>query len=74
MVVYRRQNEVKRYSCNSELIAKEPYVQAYINFFFGNVIKSGIEELRQNRSESLQTVLYHSFSVQAYQLENYKVR
>ena len=55
--------EVKEGALAQELIAKEPYVQAYINFFLGNVIKcESIEELRQNRiGITADCVLYHSF-------------
>ena len=57
--------EVKEGALAKELIAKEPYVQAYINFFLGNVIKcESIEELRQNRiGITADCVLYHSLSL-----------
>ena len=36
--------EVKEGALAQELIAKEPYVQAYINFFLGNVIKCEVSK------------------------------
>ena len=68
--------EVKEGALAKELIAKEPYVQAYINFFLGNVIKcESIEELRQNRiGITADCVLYHSFRLQHINPENYTRR
>lgn len=68
--------EVKEGALAQELIAKEPYVQAYINFFLGNVIKcESIEELRQNRiGITADCVLYHSFRLQHINPENYTRR
>lgn len=51
-------------------------MQAYINFFLGNVIKcESIEELRQNRiGITADCVLYHSFRLQHINPENYTRR
>lgn len=68
--------EAKAGSLAEELIVKEPYVQAYINFFLGNVMKCGsIEELRKCRiGVTADCMLYHSFRLQHINPENYTRR
>ena len=60
-------------SLAEEVRAKEPYVQAYINFFLGNVMKC--ETVRELRSSKIgitpDCVLYHSFRLQHIHPENY---
>ncbi len=60
-------------SLAEEVCAKEPYVQAYINFFLGNVMKC--ETVRELRSSKIgitpDCVLYHSFRLQHIHPENY---
>lgn len=60
-------------SLAEEVIAKEPYVQAYIRFFLGNVKKcETIEELRSCRiGITPDCVLYHSFRLQHINPDNY---
>ena len=59
-----------------EVKAKEPYVQAYVNFFLGNVKKcESIEELRDCRiGITPDCVLYHSYRLQHINPENYTRR
>ena len=67
--------EVKEGALAQELIAKEPYVQAYINFFLGNVIKcESIEELRQNRIGITADCVLYTVPSAAYQSGNYTRR
>lgn len=59
-----------------EVIAKEPYVKAYVNFFLGNVKKcESIEELRECRiGITPDCVLYHSYRLQHINPDNYTRR
>ncbi|MXP78786.1 chromosome segregation protein SMC [Lachnospiraceae bacterium WCA-9-b2] len=60
-------------SLAEEVRAKEPYVQAYINFFLGNVMKcETVRELRNSKiGITPDCVLYHSFRLQHIHPENY---
>ena len=60
-------------SLAEEVRAKEPYVQAYIDFFLGNVMKcETVEELRGSRiGITPDCVLYQSFRLQHIKPENY---
>ena len=60
-------------SLAEEVRAKEPYVQAYIDFFLGNVMKcETVEELRGRRiGITPDCVLYQSFRLQHIKPENY---
>jgi len=60
-------------SLAEEVKAKETYVQAYIDFFLGNVMKcETVEELRDSRiGITPDCVLYHSFRLQHIHPENY---
>ena len=71
--VMKEARPAKKGSLAEEVLAKEPYVQAYINFFLGNVMKcETVEELRDNRiGITPDCVLYHSFRLQHIQPENY---
>ena len=59
-----------------EVKAKEPYVQAYVNFFLGNVKKcESIEELRECKvGITPDCVLYHSYRLQHINPDNYTRR
>ena len=59
-----------------EVIAKEPYVRSYIQFFLGNVMKcENIEELRKQKiGITSDCMLYHSFRLQHINPENYTRR
>lgn len=64
---------VRKGALAEEVRAKEPYVQAYIDFFLGNVMKcETVEELRNCRiGITPDCVLYHSFRLQHIHPENY---
>ena len=74
--VMEENHEVRQGSLAEEIIAKEPYVQAYIRFFLGNVIKcNSIEELRECRiGITPECVLYHSYRLMHINPENYTRR
>ncbi len=67
---------VKEGALAEEVKAKEAYVQAYVNFFLGNVKKcESVEELRSCRiGITPDCVLYHSFRLQHMNPENYTRR
>ncbi|MGN1266849.1 MAG: SbcC/MukB-like Walker B domain-containing protein, partial [Dorea sp.] len=70
------EHPVREGSLAEEVKAKEPYVQAYVNFFLGNVKKcESIEELRDCRiGITPDCVLYHSYRLQHINPENYTRR
>ncbi|MCQ4690985.1 chromosome segregation protein SMC [Clostridium sp. SL.3.18] len=69
-------HQAKAGSLAEEIVAKEPYVRAYIDFFLGNVMKcESIEELREHRiGITPDCVLYHSYRLQHINPENYTRR
>lgn len=71
--VMKEAHPARKGALAEEVLAKEPYVQAYINFFLGNVMKcETVEELRDSRiGVTPDCVLYHSFRLQHIHPENY---
>lgn len=71
--VSREAHPARKGSLAEEVRAKEPYVQAYVDFFLGNVIKcETVEELRESKiGVTPDCVLYHSFRLQHIHPENY---
>ena len=71
--VMQEAHPVRKGALAEEVRAKEPYVQAYIDFFLGNVMKcETVEELRDCRiGITPDCVLYHSFRLQHIKPENY---
>ena len=71
--VTREAHPARKGSLAEEVRAKEPYVQAYVDFFLGNVIKcETVEELRESKiGVTPDCVLYHSFRLQHIHPENY---
>lgn len=71
--VMKEFHPVRKGALAEEVRAKEPYVQAYIDFFLGNVMKCGnVEELRDCKiGITPDCVLYHSFRLQHIHPENY---
>ena len=69
-------SNTKENSLAQEVIAKEEHVQAYINFFLGNVQKcESIEELRNCKvGITPDCVLYHSFRLQHMNPDSYTRR
>lgn len=69
-------HQAKAGSLAEEIVAKEPYVRVYIDFFLGNVMKcESIEELREHRiGITPDCVLYHSYRLQHINPENYTRR
>ena len=69
-------HQAKEGSLAEEIVAKEPYVRAYIDFFLGNVMKcESIEELREHRiGITPDCVLYHSYRLQHINPDNYTRR
>ena len=69
-------HQAKTGSLAEEIVAKEPCVRAYIDFFLGNVMKcESIEELREHRiGITPDCVLYHSYRLQHINPENYTRR
>ncbi len=67
---------VRKGALAEEVRAKEPYVQAYIDFFLGNVMKcENVEELRRCKIGITQDcVLYRSYRLQHIHPENYTRR
>ena len=67
------EHPVKAGSLAEEVLAKEPHVKAYVNFFLGNVKKcESIEELRECRvGITPDCVLYHSYRLQHINPDNY---
>ena len=63
-------------SLAKEVVAKEPYVQAYIDFFLGNVMKcESVEELRECRiGVTPDCVLYQGFRMQHMNPDSYTKR
>ena len=70
------EHAVRPGSLAEEVTAKEPYVQAYIRFFLGNVKKcENIEELRECRiGITPDCMLYHSYRLQHINPDNYTRR
>lgn len=66
----------KEESLAKEVIAKEPYVQAYIDFFLGNVMKcESVEELRECKiGVTPDCVLYQGFRIQHMNPDSYTKR
>lgn len=66
----------KEGSLAKEVVAKEPYVQAYIDFFLGNVTKcESVEELRECRiGVTPDCVLYQGFRMQHMNPDSYTKR
>ena len=71
--VMKEAHPARKGALAEEVRAKEPYVQAYIDFFLGNVMKcETVEELRDSRiGITPDCVLYHSFRLQHIHPENY---
>ena len=71
--VMKEARPARKGSLAEEVLAKEPYVQAYIHFFLGNVIKcETVEELRDKQiGITPDCVLYHSFRMQHIHPDNY---
>ena len=67
---------VKEGTLAEEVIAKEPYVKAYVNFFLGNVKKcESVEELRECKiGITPDCMLYHSYRLQHINPDNYTRR
>ncbi len=74
--VSKEAHQVRPGSLAEEVRAKEPYVQAYIDFFLGNVMKcETIVELRECRiGITPDCVMYHSYRLQHINPENYTRR
>lgn len=74
--VMEESHPVRRGALAEEVITKETYVQEYINFFLGNVMKcESVEELRSCRiGITPECVLYHSYRLQHINPENYTRR
>ena len=72
----KEEHPVKPGSLAEEVIAKEPYVKAYVNFFLGNVKKcESIAELRKSRiGITPDCILYHSYRLQHINPDNYTRR
>lgn len=70
------EHAVRPGSLAEEVTAKEPYVQAYIRFFLGNVKKcENIKELRECRiGITPDCMLYHSYRLQHINPDNYTRR
>ena len=71
--VMKESHPARKGALAEEVLAKEPYVQAYIDFFLGNVMKcETVEELRDCKiGVTPDCVLYHSFRLQHIHPENY---
>ena len=74
--VMEEEHIVRQGALAEEVKAKEKYVQSYINFFLGNVMKcENIEELRECRiGVTPDCMLYHSYRLQHINPENYTRR
>lgn len=74
--VMEEEHIVRQGALAEEVKAKEKYVQSYINFFLGNVMKcENIEELRECRiGVTPDCMLYHSYRLQHINPENYMRR
>lgn len=72
----KEEHEVRPGTLAEEVTAKEPYVQAYVNFFLGNVTKcESVEELTTCKiGVTPDCVLYHSYRLQHMNPENYTRR
>ncbi len=71
--VQKEARPARKGSLAEEVKARETYVQAYIDFFLGNVMKcETVDELRESRiGITPDCVLYHSYRLQHIQPENY---
>lgn len=71
--VLKEAHPARKGSLAEEVKAREDYVQAYIDFFLGNVMKcETVEELRKSKiGITPDCVLYHSFRLQHIHPENY---
>lgn len=71
--VMEEEHPVRKGALAEEVRAKEPYVQAYIDFFLGNVMKcETMEELRNSKiGITPDCVLYRSFRLQHIHPEQY---
>lgn len=69
-------HQVRKNSLAEEIGAKEPYIQEYLHFFLGNVIKcETIEDLRNCKiGITPDCVLYQSYKLQHINPENYTRR
>ena len=74
--VMEEEHIVRQGALAEEVKAKEKYVQSYINFFLGNVMKcENIEELRECRiGVTPDCMLYQSYKLQHMNPENYTRR
>lgn len=74
--VMAEEHPVRPGALAEEVVAKEDYVRAYIDFFLGNVMKCGtMEELRKCRvGITPDCMLYHSYRLQHINPENYTRR
>lgn len=72
----KEEHEVRPGTLAEEVTGKEPYVQAYVNFFLGNVTKcESVEELTTCKiGVTPDCVLYHSYRLQHMNPENYTRR
>lgn len=72
----KEEHEVRPGTLAEEVTAKEPYVQAYVNFFLGNVTKcESVEELTTCKiGVTPDCILYHSYRLQHMNPENYTRR
>ena len=71
--ITQKEHEVKENALAEEVLAKEPYVQAYIRFLLGNVIKCrNIDELRQQSiGVTPDCMLYHGYRLTHMNPDNY---
>ena len=74
--VLEEKHVVREGALAEEVTAKESYVQAYVDYFLGNVMKcESVEELRKSRiGITSDCVLYHSFRLQHMNPDNYTRR
>lgn len=74
--VLEEKHVVRAGALAEEVKAKEPYVQAYVDYFLGNVMKcESVEELRKCKvGVTSDCILYHSFRLQHMNPDNYTRR
>ncbi len=74
--IQQKEREVKAGALAEEVKAKEPYVQAYVNFLLGNVMKcDSVETLRSYRiGVTPDCMLYQNFQLRRMNPEHYTIR